>query len=69
MVVAQPRVENSDSESMLIVGKTRFADGLDVGSARKALSKDFGLSNWVNRGAGAKLWDLGRAGLGEEVRS
>ena len=30
---------------MLIVGKaTRFADGLDVGSARETLSKDFGLS-------------------------
>ena len=37
--------ENSDSETMLTVGKeTRFADRLDVGSARQTLSKDFGLS-------------------------
>ena len=106
--------ENSDSETMLTVGKeTRFADRLDVGSARQTLSKDFGLSvcmraqltsivqlfaipwtvvfqtplsmkfsrqeywsglpfptlfglsNWVNQGVGAKLWNLGEISLGE----
>jgi hypothetical protein len=51
----------------MIIGKTRFADGLDVGNAR-ILSKDFGLNKWVNRGVSIKLGDLG-GGKFKEVRN
>lgn len=44
--------KKSDSGYILIVGKTRLADELDEGNARKTVCVNFGLSNGVNENAG-----------------